>query len=157
MSCAVGGIVAFNWMNWAIRYPELASQIAQPQAQSYFNESQLYVDNTPTSIIRDSSVGGVRDLLLGMVTAHIAALYAPLNGQPASPIVGRINGAAQGSVNVQAQMDVPAGSAQWFNQTRYGASFWAASARYRTMHYVPGRVPIIDPYVSSRGGGWNGF
>lgn len=157
MSNDVGGVVVFNWMNWSIRYPELASQISQPLATMYFQEAAMYCDNTPTSLIRDSSVGGQRDMMLQMVTAHIATLNAPLNGQPASPLVGRISGATQGSVNVQTQMDVPAGSAQWFNQTRPGAAFWAASARYRTMHYVPGKVPIVDPYSSNLNRNWNGY
>ena len=32
----------------------------------------------------------------------------------------------------------PPGSAQWWQQTKYGAAFWAATSQYRGMRYVPG-------------------
>lgn len=136
-------IVSFDFAGWAARYPELAGAVTPQIAQQYFNEAQLYCDNSPCSPIRDASQ---RAILLNMVTAHIAALNAPLNGQPSSQIVGRITNAAQGSVSVAAQMDVPPGSAQWFAQTKYGAAFWAATAAYRTMHYMPGPAFLPDPY-----------
>lgn len=142
MTCSVGGVVAFSYPDWSAMYPELAASVIQPQAQGYFYQAQLYCDNTPTSLIADTSKGGEREILLNMMTAHIAALNAPLNGQPSSPLVGRINSATQGSVSVGTQMDVPAGSAAWFNQTKYGAAFWAATAKYRTMRYVPGPQPF---------------
>jgi len=136
-------VVVFNYGTWAIRYPELYESVVQPLAQQYFNEAQLYCDNTPASIIRDLVQ---RATLLNMVTAHIAALNAPLNGQPSSPLVGRISNASEGSVSVQTQNDYPAGTVQWWQQTKYGAAFWAATAAYRTMRYVPGPVRNMDPY-----------
>lgn len=142
----VGGVVAFSYADWSAMYPELAASVSQPQAQGYFYQAQLYCDNTPTSLITDTSRNGEREMLLNMMTAHIAALNAPLNGQSSSPLVGRISGATEGSVSVQTQMDMPAGSAQWFNQSKYGAAFWAATAKYRTMRYVPGRVPPANPW-----------
>ena len=141
------GVVAFDYPAWAARYPELSASVSQPLAQQYFNEAQLYCDNTPCSPIRDDSIGGQRALLLNMLTAHIAALNAALNGQPSSPLVGRIGRASEGSVSVQAQMDMPAGSPQWYVQTRYGAAFWQATAQYRSMHYVPGHPPPVDPFA----------
>ena len=145
-----GGVVTFSFADWSTRYPELAASVFQAQAQLYFNEAGLYCDNTPTSIITDASPGGEREILLNMVTAHIAALNAPLNGQPSSPLVGRISAGTQGSVSVQTQMDVAPGSAQWFNQTKYGAAYWAATTKYRTMLYVRGPVPIANPFTHRR-------
>lgn len=144
--CA-GGVVTFSYADWSTRYPELATSVFQAQAQLYFNEAGLYCDNTPTSIITDVFE---RELLLNMVTAHIAALNASLNGQPSSPLVGRISGGTQGSVSVQTQMDVAPGSAQWFNQTKYGAAYWASTTKYRTMLYVRGPVPIANPFPIRR-------
>lgn len=145
MSCVVGGVVAFDYGGWSTRYPEF-SAVSQPLAQMYFNEATLYCDNTPCSPICDASVGGQRSMLLNMVTAHIAAINSGVNGQAASQLVGRIATAGEGSVNVGTQNDYPPGSVQWFQQTKYGAAFWAATAGYRTMHYeaAPGRV--MDPY-----------
>lgn len=143
--CTSGGIVTFSYADWSARYPELAASVTAQTAQLYFNEAQLYCDNTPTSLITDTSQGGEREMLLNMVTAHIAALNAPLNGQPSSPLVGRISNATQGSVSVQTDFQVP-GSAAWFAQTKYGAAYWQATTKYRSMLYVRGPVPIANPF-----------
>jgi hypothetical protein len=142
MSCVYGGIVVFSYTDWSAMYPELAMSVMQPQAQGYFYQAQLYCDNTPCSPITDTSPGGQRETLLNMMTAHIAALNAPLNGQPSSPLVGRISNATQGSVSVATQNDYPPGSAQWFQQSKYGAQFYAATAQFRSMTYVPGYAPF---------------
>jgi hypothetical protein len=115
-------------------------------AQTYFDEAALYCDNTPCSIVQDLNE---RTFLLNMVTAHIAALNAPLNGQPSSPLVGRISGATQGSVSVQTDFQVP-GSAAWFAQTKYGAAYWQATTKYRSMLYVRGPVPLANPFGGFR-------
>ncbi|CAG4889335.1 DUF4054 domain-containing protein [Paraburkholderia gardini] len=137
------GVVIFQYNAWSARYPELAASVSQPQAQGYFNEATLYCDNTPCSVIRDLCM---RAVLLNMVTAHIAALNAPLNGEASSPLVGRISNATEGSVSVGTQLDMPAGSAQWYSQTKYGLAYWQATAQFRSMRYVPGPVPIANPW-----------
>ena len=137
------GVVAFDYTAWSTRYPELSS-IAQPLAQAYFNEATLYLDNTAQSLVRDASVGGQRSLILNMLTAHVAALNAPLLPGPngsmsSSPLVGRIASAGEGSVSVSADLpDIP-GTAAWFVQTKYGIAAWQALAPYRTFQYRPGR------------------
>lgn len=129
------GVVQFDYSTWVTRYPEFA-QVSQPLAQQYFYEATLYCNNTPQSIVQDLCK---RSMFLNMVTAHIAALNAPVNGQPASPLVGRINQATEGSVSVQADMTLAPGSAQWFGQTKYGIAYWQATLSYRSARYVPGR------------------
>ena len=119
--------VALDYAQWSARYPELAATVPPATAAAYWAEAGLYCDNSDTSPIRDDSPGGERSLLLGMVTAHIAALAA-------APLVGRIASATQGSVTVQTDLGVP-GSAAWFAQTRYGLAFWQATAKYRMAHY----------------------
>jgi Protein of unknown function (DUF4054) len=140
------GVVAFNYSQWGTRYPDLASYVNPTLAQAYFGEAQLYCDNTAGSRIKDDTVGGERSILLNMLTAHIAALNAPLNNQPAAPLVGRISGAGQGSVNVQVQNDYEPGTAQWYQQTRYGSAFWSATAKYRTARYIRGPARSVDPF-----------
>lgn len=141
------GIVAFNYASWVARYPELGACVAPGLAQEYFNEAQLYCNNTPGSPVRDASPGGRRDTFLKMLTAHIAALNACIGGNPAPPLVGRINSASEGSVSVQAENNYPPGSVQWFQQTKYGAAYWQASAQYRTMAYVVSPARVVDPYA----------
>ena len=128
--------VTFNYATWAVRYPELACSVAEPLAQAFFNEAQLYCDNTACSPVRDDTVGGQRELFLNMLTSHIAALNAPIGGQPSSPLVGRINTATEGSVSVGVENQHPPGTPQWYQQTKYGAACWAASAAFRTMRYT---------------------
>jgi hypothetical protein len=128
------GCVVFSYAEWLVQYPEFAA-VTQPQAQSYFNRGTLYCDNTPCSPITDLFQ---RTVLLNMVTAHIASIFAAKAGQPAPTLVGRINSASQGSVSVQAAYTEPTSDLEaWFNQTPYGAAFWAATTRYRTGFYVP--------------------
>lgn len=128
------GVVTFNYSEWLVQYPEFAS-VTQPQAQSYFNRGNLYCDNTPCSPITNLFQ---RTILLNMVTAHIAQIFAMKNGQAPNNLVGRINSATQGSVNVQAVYTEPTSDLEaWFDQTIYGAAFWAATTWIRTGFYVP--------------------
>lgn len=137
--------VVFDYSAWVARYPEFAATVAAPLAAAYFAEAGLYCNNTDGAIIGDLKIRG---LILNMLVAHIAAMNAPApNGAPASSLVGRISSATQGSVTVQAQFDAPAGSAQWWIQTKYGAAAWAATAPYRTMRYVPGYGRQMSPYI----------
>lgn len=147
------GIVTFDYGAWSVRYPALATTVNATLAQLYFDEAQLYCDNSPRSPVQDLAV---RALLLNMLVAHIAQLNQPVGGAMAggnsgpvapSPLVGRITSATEGSVSVSTEMNVPPGSAQWFAQTPYGAAFWAATAAYRTMRYVAVPPPRnMDPY-----------
>ena len=147
-------VVAFNYVGWVTRYPELGAYVSQSLAQEYFNEAGLYCDNTVNSPVTDDTVGGQRYMFLNMLTAHIAALNAPLGGQPSSPLVGRINNATEGSVSVQTENQYPPGSPQWFQQTKYGAAFWAASAQYRIARYRVGQPRTTDPYTPFQNPPW---
>lgn len=133
------GVVSFDYPAWAARYPELSTSVAQPLAQLYFNEAGLYLNNTASSVVRDLSA---RAMLLNMLTAHIAKMNATINGQPPSPLVGRISAAGEGSVSVGTDYQVP-GTAAWFAQTPYGAAYWQATLPYRSARYVPGSRSFV--------------
>jgi hypothetical protein len=99
----------------------------------YFNEATIYWRNDGGGPVNNAVT---QSALLNMLTAHIAALNAPLNGQPSSPLVGRINNASQGSVSVTAEYRSPDTDYEaWANQTKYGAAWWAATLPYRLFHY----------------------
>ena len=142
----MNGIVVFAYATWSARYPELAAYVPQPTAQLFFNEATLYCDNTATSPITDSSVGGQREMLLYMLTSHIIALNANLGAAP-SPLVGRIASANQGSVSVSVENNYAPGSAQWFQQSKYGSAFWAATKQFRKFLYVHGCKRNMDAYA----------
>ena len=127
-------VVAFDLAGFRARYPEFTA-VADPLLGAYFSEATIYLNNTDTSVVTDINV---RSLLLNMLTAHIAALNSGVSGQAPSALVGRISQASEGSVSVSADMGPPSGTSAWFNQTRYGASFWQAAAPYRAFRYLPG-------------------
>jgi len=138
-------VVVFDYPSWAARYPEFNS-VPQNTVQAYFNEAQLYCDNSPVGLVPNCAPVFQRAQFLNMLTAHITMLNAVINGQPSSPLVGRINSATEGSVSVQTQLDYPAGSPQWYAQSKYGIAYWQASSSFRTMRYVPGPRPNFNPY-----------
>lgn len=136
--------VTFNYANWVATFPAMTA-VPQAQAQAYFDLATLYFNNEgwPASLKQAPT-------LLNLLTAHIAQLLSPkdpvtgnpsASGIPASPLVGRIDQANEGSVSVHADMgDATAGSPSqpWYMQTQYGAMYWAATAPFRTGRYVPG-------------------
>jgi Protein of unknown function (DUF4054) len=134
-------VVTFDYQAWLMRYPEVA--VSAPRAQGFFDEATLYLDNSDCSPVRDV---GQRSALLGMLVAHLAKIFGPgADGQPASPLVGRISAASEGSVSVTADYIAPSSSLEaWANQTSYGAAWWAATAQYRRFRYAPGRQPVFD-------------
>jgi hypothetical protein len=138
------GSVVFDYAAWSARFPELAPRVSQSLAQAYFDQDcPLYLDNTAASPVPDL---GKRAALLNLIVAHIAALNAPqANGQAASPIIGRITSASEGSVSVQAEMGPASGTSAWWMQTQYGASFWQATVSLRTFRYVAAPQPVFDP------------
>lgn len=132
--------VVFNYTAWVARYPEF-SAVGQPLAQAYFDEATLYFANCGWTASLPQA-----PTLLNMLTAHLAWLYAPrdLNGNPsatgqaASPLVGRISTASEGSVSVSTELNASGSpSESFFTQTKYGFSFWQATAQFRTMRYSP--------------------
>lgn len=131
----MAAIVVFDYAGFIARYPEFG-QVPQARCQAFFDEAGLYLRNDGTSPVRGDTS---QRLLMNMLTAHIAALnaQAPGGAGQANTLVGRIESATEGSVTVGTSNDYPPGSAQWFQQTKYGAAFWQASAQYRTMHYIP--------------------
>jgi hypothetical protein len=138
----MGVIVSPNYTLFIARYPEFGTGGAQPVSEdlynAYFNEATIFQANNGAGPI---STANTQITLLNMLVAHIAALNtASAAGAAASPLVGRINSASEGSVSVGAENNYPPGTVQWYQQTKYGSQWWAATAQYRTMRYRPGPV-----------------
>lgn len=142
MGCGV--VVAFDYDAWVTRYPEFTA-VEQATATEYFNEATLYWRNDGGSQARTPAI---QSMLLNMLTAHIAALYsqsqndeAPGLPKDANTPVGRISSVTQGTITVAIDGGAPPSEqSAFFMQTKYGSSFWRATAGYRTMVYVPGRL-----------------
>lgn len=149
-----GGVVTFDYAAWQAGYPEFSTTVtSQGQAQGYFVQATFHLGNGPNSPVLDASPGGQRATLLNMLVAHIAMLSVGSNGAPASPLVGRIDQATQGSVTAHADMPNQPQSAAWYQQTKYGAMYWAATPALRTARYVvgPAQRPAPMPYTFGAG------
>lgn len=125
-------VATFDPQFFAARYPEFAG-IVSTTAPGYFLEAGLYLNNTGSGVVQDA---GVQKVLMHMLTAHLAELNDESRERGSGPLVGRISDAAEGSVKVHAEMAGATGNSAWFQQTKYGAAFWQATARFRTMRYV---------------------
>ena len=129
------GVVTFNLGAFLIRYPIFnAYNAANPGAlQSAFDEGTLYLDNSSCSIVCNLTE---RAILLNMLTAHIAFIGGALSADGQTRPVGRVSDGAEGSVSASFDMN-PAtpGTGPWYQQSQYGASYWAATSKYRSMHY----------------------
>ncbi len=157
-------IYTFDYSVWSALFPELVSSISSPQATLYFGVAETMVDNMPCSIIPlaspcDPSLtpNSIRGTILNLTTAHIAALFGSINGQPPNPLVGRISDATEGSVSVSVDF-ASTQSAAWWNQTKYGSLAWAAMAPYRMALYaVPPQIPrVAQSYPFFLRGGFSG-
>lgn len=122
-------------------YPEFET-CPEGRLEEFFAEACLFLDNTRNSPVRDLKV---RKLLLYLLTAHMAQLFFGANGESPSGLVGRVSSATEGTVSVGVTMGNTDRGADWYNQSPYGAKFWAATLPYRTFRYLPGSSPSLYP------------
>lgn len=156
------GPVVFDYAWFQRYYPTIAEWIDPDVAQGYFDLACVFCDNrdvggaAPVGNLIFDFFGcpgsrwffgsPVRDIptrqrMLGLLTAHIATLFASLNGQPSPSLVGRISGATEGSVSVSVDIpDIP--GAEWFTQTKYGFAYFEMTKAYTNFRYIPGRQPF---------------
>lgn len=139
------GVAVFNWAIWSARYPELVNAATNPvteaQAAGDWEEAGLFLSNCANSLVQPI---GKRAVILGMITAHLAALSmrSANANDPAGAIVGRMSQASEGSVSTSMDLETP-GSAAWWAQSRYGLLAWQALAPYRTALYIASpQIPL---------------
>ena len=148
-------VVTFNWMTFRTWFPEFGC-LTEAQGQAYFDMAGLYCANSSQNPLW---CAGVLPQVMNLVTAHVAWLLAPRDangnpasqGQPPSPIVGRINSASQGSVSVGATLDGEMGSPSqmFFMQSRYGMLAWQAMAVGRVARYVANPTMVASAIFPS--------
>jgi hypothetical protein len=155
--------VVFDGPTWRTLYPEFVN-VPDAMGQNYFNRACFLCDNSAFNpVVCITGNPAMLDTLLYLLTSHIAWMNAPRgadglpagSGAPPAQIVGRISSASEGSVSVSADMgDANAGSPSqaWYEQSRYGAEYWAMTAGMRTGRYVPGpsSAPVNPPYYGRR-------
>lgn len=132
----IPGVVTFDYAAWSARFPTLAQNVPALLAQDCFDDACLILNNTPQSAVQDTNRRG---RLLGFLTAHIAQLGLPTSaGGNGAGTVGRVSSASRGSVSISTDTGPVSGSAGWFMQTQYGATFWQMTAWLRQMRISPG-------------------
>lgn len=148
--------VVFDPVGFVAQYPEFTG-IASASLTGSFNQATFFCANTDNALVQDIPT---RTTLLWLLTAHITKLiYGTNDGAgnvtPPPGMIGRLEVAKTGTVDGKADMGPPSGSAAWYNQTRYGAMYYAMVARFRSFRYVPfnrpgmnnqGATPAIWPW-----------
>ena len=124
--------VVFDPAAFKARYPEFAA-VADPTLAACFDEAGLYLSNADNSPVQNLTR---RATLFNMLTAHVAYLGGLLSADGMPRPVGRVSQASEGSVSAAVE-GPPPGSAQWFQQSQYGAAFWQATSGLRGMRYIP--------------------
>lgn len=126
-------VVVFDPAGFKTRYPEF-STISDTTLTNSFNHATMFCDNSSSSPV--SSITK-RTMLLELLVAHVTKLFVGDNSGAPSGLIGQVTQAEEGSVSLSiAPFANMAAASVWFQQTRYGAQFWAATIGYRTMRYV---------------------
>lgn len=115
----VKGRVIFDPIEYKTLHPDM-SDVDDAVLGTYFSAACLLLDNTERSVVRDVCE---RKELLFMLVTHVAELAKRGNG-----MVGPLTSASEGKVSVGVSALT---NANWYNQTQWGAMYWAATANYR--------------------------
>ncbi len=113
------------------------ASLTQAQITAAYAEALATLSSQITNLTGDPAIDQINAIRMNYATAHLLAILYGENGNPPSGIVGRVDDATQGSVHVHADMGTMGQGAVWWNQTVYGARFWALTEPLRRLSYVP--------------------
>lgn len=138
----MGTVVTFDPVGFVAAFPEFTSvQTARLTLIDQLVESTLY-DNTGAGPVNSPTMALN---LINLLVAHLLTIFGPSvtasgnNGVASNPSapVGRLDSATQGSVSSSFAYDVPTNpSGPWYQQTKYGAMYWLATAQFRSARYI---------------------
>jgi hypothetical protein len=135
--------VTFDPVAFANAYPEFATVPQSRTSMMFTIAEQSMLDNTDNSPVMDLNY---RTQLFFLLVAHMLLIYgAAVPTGPDNTPPGRISSATQGTVSTAFELKLPEGSsmAAWYNQTKYGATYWMATARFRSAIYIASGVSGI--------------
>lgn len=131
-------VVTFDPAAFKVAYPEFAD-VPDARLQALFAQAGVtLLDNSDGSIVTNIEQ---RAALLDLLVAHLLTLYGStvLGADNAGPsgTVGRVASATEGSVSASLEYRAAASASEaWYNQTPYGAQFWAMTAMFRSFRYT---------------------
>lgn len=131
----MSGVVRFDASRFRKLYPKISA--TDDQLSMFFVEACMHCNNTDKSIIKNLNE---RELLLFLLVAHIATLQQRIDS--GNEAVGRVASASEGSVSVSLDNGQTTQSEKSYQQTPYGARYWALIKQYRSFFYVLGKFPM---------------
>lgn len=130
-------VILFVPADFKTFYPEFGATPDARAVSMFTIAEQSLLDNTTGAPVMDENY---RTQLFYMLVAHLLTIFGgggcgSAGTSNAPP--GRLSSATEGTVSTSFEFDIPSGSAMapWFNQTKYGALFWMATARFRSAQY----------------------
>lgn len=127
------GVVVFVPADFIVAFPMFAT-VAPAALSMSFAIATTQLSNSCGSRVKDANK---RELYLNLLTAHITQLKDGINGQPPAGIVGRVDKATEGSVNVSAVMDTSGVYGKdYYAQTQFGLDYWMATVWARRGRYI---------------------
>jgi len=139
----VGAVVTFDPAAFIVLFPEFAT-VPPARLTLLFTLAQTMLDNTGAGPVNDPTQ---QTTFFQLLVAHLLTMFGPsvttggLGGGVASlpnAPVGRLSQATEGTVTASYDYPVVPGnpSQAWYLQTKYGAMYWTATARYRSAQYM---------------------
>ena len=127
----MSNVVVFDPAAFKVVFDEFAT-VPDAKLNYYFNlAATTILDNSENACILLAE----RTILFDLLVAHQAELKKRIE-EGNSGLVGRISSASEGSVSISTDYQIQGNTAQWYNQTPYGAQYWAMTAKDRTFTYV---------------------
>lgn len=139
----MGVQVTFDYASWIQAFPQFGSLNELQVTGPALTLAEQFCRNDGGGPVTKAAT---QTNLLNLMVAHVCQLMYGVNGEAASPLVGRINSATEGSVSVQAEWPQGSPAAAWYLQTPFGAMYWQATLPYRTMRYIPGPQRSFSPW-----------
>jgi hypothetical protein len=132
------GWVQFDYDQFVGKYPEFADRTVE-QLQDFFDATGDLHRNDGNGPVQDP----VQQLrLMYLLMAHLIKLSSLSSG---TNMVGPITSESVGPLSASTKgFEGLPGTQQWYVQTQYGATYWAATAAYRGLRYRPGPTRVFD-------------
>ena len=141
----MGVQVTFDYTTWSDIFAAQFSNLNQAQVEgTALPIAEQYCRNDGGGPV---TTAAMQTNLLNLMVAHICQLLFGINGQPPSPLVGRIVSAGEGTVSVNVDFPMTPSNA-WFEQTQFGSMFYQLCAAYRTMRYVAPQRRLFSPWLN---------
>jgi hypothetical protein len=134
--------VPFKYDLFTSQFPNLTT-LTPPQALMYWTMATRFHRNDGGGPITNNDE---QELMLNLLTAHIATLLAPDASGEIRGVVGRLSSFSEGSASGAVEFQGPQ-EAAWYLQTPYGATYWELTSSQRTMFYRSAPRRRFDAYL----------